>query len=121
VSLATLAPLDLERAGWRALTTSADAARDLYDEVLADDVVMLLPGGLRVEGRADALDAMSGPSWNEHRMADERVVDLTDDCVLVAYRADARRGDTSYTALVGSVDVRGGGGWRLALHQQTPC
>jgi hypothetical protein len=117
----TREPLELERAGWHALSSSAEDARAFYSEVLAPDVVMLLPGGLRVEGRRDALDAMSGPPWTEHALSDVRVVALAEDCALVAYRADARRGDTAYTTLVGSVYVARAGRWLLAVHQQTPC
>jgi hypothetical protein len=48
------------------------------------------------------------------------VLELTDGCAVVAYRATARRGGTDYTALFNSTYVRARGSWRLALHQQTP-
>ena len=40
---------------------------------------------------------------------------------LVSYAVTARRGDAPYAALVSSLYVRHEDGWRLVLHQQTPC
>ena len=45
----------LERAGWDALSTSGAAAATFYDRVLADDVLMVLPGGLVIRSRAEAI------------------------------------------------------------------
>src|SRR3546814_16826983 len=63
---------------------------------------------------------MSGEPWSSFELDDERVVSLTDQSAVVAYRASAARGDLSYSALISSTYVRGAGKWRLALHQQTP-
>ena len=38
--------LDLERQGWTALTKGGDAAAEFYGHVLAEQVLMLLPGGM---------------------------------------------------------------------------
>lgn len=45
--------VELEMAGWDALSGTADAAREFYGEVLADEVVMLLPGGLVIDDRGE--------------------------------------------------------------------
>jgi hypothetical protein len=112
--------LQLERAGWLALSTSGDAARAFYREHLADDVLMLLPGGTVIDDRAKALDSMSGQPWDGFELADERAIRLSDDSTTVIYRATARRDDTTYEALMSSTWVRTDEGWRLVVHQQTP-
>ena len=44
--------LDLERQGWTALTKGGDAAAEFYGHVLAEQVLMLLPGGMVLNDRA---------------------------------------------------------------------
>lgn len=112
--------LELERSGWNALATSAGAAAAFYEGVLARRVLFLLPGGMVIDDRAQALDSMRGASWDSFELTDETVLPLTDGSAVVAYRARARRGDTTYEALCASTYVREDGIWRLALHQQTP-
>jgi hypothetical protein len=111
--------LALERAGWRALTTEGEAA-GFYEEVLADDVLFLLPGGMGLDDRAAAVRSMAGVPWDEHELAEERVVPLGSGAAVVAYRARARRGEDAYEAWCASTYVLVDGGWRLAVHQQTP-
>jgi hypothetical protein len=111
--------LELERAGWKALSANGDAAA-FYAGVLAGQVLMLLPGGLVIDDRNDAIDAMRGAAWTSFELSDERVHDLTDTCAVVAYRGSARRGDDEYTALFSSTYVLDHRAWRLAVHQQTP-
>ncbi len=109
----------LEREGWDALTQGAAAALEHYDRVLAPDPVMLLPGGLVLEDREDALRSMQGAPWDDYELEDVAVRDLGTGARLVTYGARARRGDLRYSALMSSVYVRRDG-WRLAFHQQTP-
>src|SRR5690606_31825281 len=71
--------LDLEREAWAALSTSGEAAASFYGAVLADDVLMLLPGGMVIEGRDAAIASMRGAPWDEHRLSDEQVHVLTAD------------------------------------------
>jgi hypothetical protein len=112
--------IELERAAWQALATDGDAAAAHYEASLADDVLMLLPGGLVIDDRQQVIDSMRGAPWNHFDLTDERVLELNPDTAVVAYRATARRGDHDYEALFNSTYVRENGGWRLALHQQTP-
>jgi hypothetical protein len=112
--------LALEREGWEALSTSGDAAAAFYERTLAPDVLMLLPGGMVIDDRAQVVDSMRGEPWSSFELADERVHRLTDTSAVVAYRAVAVRGDQTYTALFNSTYVKHDGSWRLALHQQTP-
>ncbi|HEX6422914.1 MAG TPA: nuclear transport factor 2 family protein [Acidimicrobiales bacterium] len=112
--------VELERSAWEALASSGEDAAAFYERVLADRVLMLLPGGLVIDDRAQVVDSMRGAPWDEFELSDERVVPVGDDGAVVAYRARARRGDSTYEALFSSTYVREGGAWRLALHQQTP-
>ena len=110
--------LGLEREAWRVLST--DGAAAFYDRVLADDVLMLLPGGLVIDDRQAVVDSMSGPPWDRFELAEERVLELNDQTAVVAYRAIAHRSDQDYEAWFNSTYVRSDGEWKLALHQQTP-
>ncbi len=111
--------LALERAGWDALST-AGAAGPFYDDVLAAQVLMLLPGGMVIEDRAAVVDSMGGAPWDGYELSDERVLPLSDDSAVVAYRATARRGDHTYRGLFASTYARQDGAWKLVVHQQTP-
>ncbi len=111
---------DLERRGWEALST-AGAGGAFYDEVLDDEPVMLLPGGMLVTDRAAMVEAMSGPPWSSFALEDVAVRLLGDDVGVVTYGVVAQRGDEPPdSALMASTDVRRPAGWRLAVHQQTP-
>ncbi len=112
--------IELERSGWDALATSGEAAAEFYRGVIADRVLMLLPGGLVIDDRAQIIETMQGAPWTEFELSNERVVELTHDSAVVAYEARARRGDDDYRALISSTYVRVRGEWRLAVHQQTP-
>ncbi|WP_152187438.1 nuclear transport factor 2 family protein [Georgenia satyanarayanai] len=113
-------PEELERLGWRALSSGPDRALAFYDEVLDDDVRMLFPGGLLLAGRRQVLASMAGPPWDTHELTDLDVLEPTPDVAVVSYRVEAERAGSPYTALVASVYVRRAGGWRLVSHQHTP-
>ena len=113
--------LELERAGWEALSTGGRAPADFYGEVLDDDdLVFVFPGGLVLDDRAAIIESMSGPPWDEYTLSDERIVRLGADAAMVVYRAEARRGDLRYEARCTSTYTRSDGRWRLRVHQQTP-
>ncbi|WP_298458765.1 nuclear transport factor 2 family protein [uncultured Cellulomonas sp.] len=113
-------PVALERAGWRALTSGADAATAHYDAVLADRVVMLLPGGTVLTDRAQVVASMGGPAWDWYDLEDLAVLEPAPGTALVHYGGRARRGEHTYSALFASLYVRTDDGWRMASHQQTP-
>jgi hypothetical protein len=113
-------PVELERAGWQALSAGGDVATSFYGEVLAGRVLFLLPGGMVVDDRSKVIESMSGTPWDRFDLTDERVVELGRDAAVVAYRATAWRGGQEYVALIASTYVREDGRWRLAVHQQTP-
>jgi hypothetical protein len=111
----------LERAGWTALATDADTATRFYEDVLAAEVVFLLPGGMVIDDRSDVIDSMRGAAWDRFDLEEERVWRFSDDCAAVTYQATAARGGDEYRALCNSTYVRSSGRWLLALHQQTPA
>ena len=111
--------LDLERRAWEALSTEGGGA-PFYEEVLAEEVLVLLPGGMVIDDRRQLVDSMRGAPWSAFELSDERVFELTEGCAVVAYRGTATRDGSEYVALFNSTYVRQGDAWRLALHQQTP-
>ena len=113
--------VELEERGWQALSAGPEAAVAFYQQVLDDDVLMLLPGGMRLDDRATILGALGGPPWSAYRLEDPRVLRPTPDTAVVTYGVVAERaGVPPYSALMSSVYVRRDDGWRLAVHQQTP-
>lgn len=111
--------LDLEEQGWRALATAGDTGRKFYASVLREDAVMLLPGGMRIEGRERILESLGAQPWETFKLENLNVLALTADAAVVVYKATARRkGSEAYTALISSTYVRGAN-WQLVLHQQT--
>ena len=108
----------LERRGWEALSGTDGVA--FYDDLMADDGLMVFPGTV-LDKRA-TLGAIAGEApWSSFELRDVRIVEGTADSVVVTYHADARRGDAvRYRALMSTAYARRGGRWRLVLHQQTP-
>src|SRR5262249_8689732 len=90
----------LERAGWKALSAGTTEAATFYDEILDSEVLFLLPGGMVLDDRAQVLQSLGGPGWDAFELNDERVLELTPDIAVVAYRATARRAGTTYTAVM---------------------
>jgi hypothetical protein len=113
--------IDIERRGWKALATDGSAATDFYDEVLDDEPVVLLPGGMVVKDRQQIVDSMGGAAWSSYDLDGLDVRELGHGAAVVTYGALARReGADDYSALMSSTYVRRPAGWRLAIHQQTP-
>ena len=111
----------LEQRGWQALSGAGeDTAAQFYGRVLDDDVVMLLPGGVRLTDRDEILGSMSGAPWDAFELEDPQVLELGPDGAVVVYGVAAERDGSPYSALVSSTYVRRDDGWKLALHQQTP-
>ena len=111
--------LALEEQGWRAL--SSGNGGDFYRRYLTDDALMIFPGGSVLSREAVLQVIDSAPPWSWFRIDEARVVPLTDDSAIVAYRATAQReGQAEYSALMSSVYVSREGSWKVAFHQQTP-
>ncbi len=111
--------LALERRGWAALTS--DGAAEYYERMLADDMVLVLPG--MVLDRADALESwLNVVPWQDFEIEDPQLVSLGTGAAVLTYRATMSRPKdvTSYRAQCTSVYRRVAGRWRLAFQQQTP-
>ena len=107
----------LERRGWEALS-GPNGAR-FYDEVMAEDGLMVFPG-LVMDKRA-ALDVIrQAAPWSTFELSDVHVT-ATHWVGLINYRAVGERsGQSQYEAVMSSVYVRRGDEWKLLLHQQSP-
>jgi hypothetical protein len=113
--------IELEEQGWRALSSTGEAAAEFYEQVLDDTVVMLLPGGMALDDRAAIVQSMSGQPWSSFELDDLRVLQPTTDTAVVTYGVVAQReGATEYSALMSGMYVRRASGWKLTFHQQTP-
>ena len=110
----------LERQGWDALSSQGDAARAFYDRVLDDQVVMLLPGGMRLDDRTTILESMTGQPWDRYELEGVESFEPTPEVGVVTYGVVAERAGQRYSALMSSVYVRRGDRWKLVFHQQTP-
>lgn len=107
----------LERQGWEALSGPNGAA--FYDEVMADEGLMVFPG-LVMDKRA-TLDVIGKVApWLSYELRDVRIATVA-DVGLVTYRAVGQRAEQPlYEAVMSSVYVRRGTQWQLLLHQQSP-
>lgn len=112
-------PVRLEHEGWTALCKGRDEAVAFYGDVLADHVTMLFPGGLRLRGKQQVLDAIE-PEWTDYSIRDLEVAETGDTAVLSYFAEAQRREGDRYQALISSVYVWTDDAWRIVLHQQTP-
>jgi hypothetical protein len=113
--------VDLEGEGWRALSTSQEEARAFYGRVLADEALMVFPGGMLLRGKDEILASIGAQPWASFSMEETQALPLGDEAGAVVYHVRAQReGREPYAALISSVYVRCDGQWRLVLHQQTP-
>lgn len=112
---------DLEEQGWQALSSTGAAAAGFYRRVLDETVVMLLPGGMLLDDRETIIKSVSAQPWSSYQPHGVRVLQPAPDTGIVVYEVTAKREAAgSYSVLMGSLYVRRGDGWKLAMHQQTP-
>jgi uncharacterized protein (TIGR02246 family) len=108
----------LERRGWEALSGPDGAA--FYDDLMADDGLMVFPG-LVLDKAATIRAIAAAPPWSSFELTDVREIASNPDSAIITYRATAQRpGEDPYEANMTSVYARHDGRWRLVLHQQTP-
>ena len=109
---------ELERRGWEALSGTSGA--EFYDELMADDGLMVFPGVV-LDKPATISAIADAPPWETFEMSEVRIIEASVEAAMVTYRATAQRGGQSpYRALFTSVYARRDSRWRLMLHQQTP-
>jgi hypothetical protein len=64
----------------------------ILDSWLADDAVMVFPGGMLIEGKAPTLGAIGSQLWTSFRLDRPRVIRLSDTAAVVVYGVTARHG-----------------------------
>lgn len=120
IDLAAL--LALETAVWQALV-DGDAAADAA--ALADDFLGVYPTGFA--GRDDHAGQLAGgPTVDRFELGEARMLAVSDDAVLLAYRADyvragAAPGPPPESMYVSSLWCRRGGRWVNVFSQDTPA
>lgn len=114
--------IQLEKEGWKALSTDTASARAFYGQVLREDAMMLFPGGLRIEGSANILESLGSQPWKHFRLEEPSTLRLSEDAALLTYKVSAQReGSAPYVALISSTYVRAARSWKLVFHQHTPA
>jgi hypothetical protein len=112
--------LELERNVWDALV-AGDSAADRA--LLSEDFVGVYPNGFADrDGHAGQLN--EGPTVATYELHDARIVVVSNDAVLLTYRADYRRptgaGDESESMYVSSMWCRREDRWLNVFSQDTP-
>lgn len=104
------------------------ASPDHYRESIDDACLMVLPAMPFVFTGEQSIEAVSNtPRWDRVEFSQTRVSRPQEGLIVIAYRADARRGEQSYTAYCTSVyrHLPGATGeqaeqrWQVVQHQQT--
>ena len=111
--------VDLESEVWDALVGGdADADRAL----LSEDFVGVFPTGFA--SRADHTDELAdGPSMESYAITDARLIDVSEDAVLLCYRAEYRRvsNGAAEVMFISSLWVQREGRWWNTFSQDTPA
>jgi hypothetical protein len=111
--------LELEHAGWQALSTGGSKGADHYAALMTEHALMVLANG-QIMSRDEVVEALrDAPAWDTYTIDEPCVLAVTGDVRAVVYRSTATRGDTTFTGAMTSVYVRADDRWRLALFQQT--
>ena len=95
---------------------------EVYDEKVAEDVVMALPAQPFLFDRDAATKAVKDtPRWDSVEFAETRVERHEEGLIVIAYRAHAKRDEQKYDAVCTSTLLRlGHENWVVIQHQQTP-
>ena len=95
---------------------------EVYREKVADDCVMALPADPFVMDGKAATEAVSDtPRWEDVTISHKHVARPEHGLIVIAYRAEATRGDETYRALCTSTLRRiEEENWEVVQHQQTP-
>jgi hypothetical protein len=111
--------LDLERRGWASLCDGTGGS--FYGRLMTDDARMVLADG-SVMSRDDVVASLGqAPPWDGYLIEDPEVVRAGTGAAALVYRGTGRReGGDDFVALMTTLYVRDGEGWRLALYTQTP-
>lgn len=96
---------------------------DVHAELLHPDCIMTFAAPVGIMKGEVILRSLEGaPRWTDIDMTERSRSDINGDTVVIAYRAEGRRGDSApYRAFCSSTYVRHhDSAWRIIQHQQTP-
>lgn len=94
-----------------------------YHALIDEECAMVVPAPpYALQGEAAKKAVSDTPRWDEVEFADGKIVRPQEGLIVIAYRADAKRGDgEGYTAWCTSTYRRlAHDEWRVVQHQQTP-
>ena len=101
------------------------AGEDHFRAHLDEQCLLVFPQAGEMHGiySREEVAATATPSnrWRDLQITHRQLHEVTDDVVVISYRADVMRADEQpYSALIGSTYVRRPDGWKLAAHQHSP-
>ena len=92
-----------------------------FDELLADDALVVVPMEPGILDRDACLDTIAdAPRWTSVILHDARETHPGEGLRLLSYRAEAVKEDRRFLAWCSSLWRETDAGWRLVHHQQTP-
>ncbi len=112
--------IEMEEQIWEALR-SGDAESD--SALLTNDFLGVYPSGFWNK-EAHANQMKSGPVIGEYRLTDERLVSLSEDCVLLtycAYYSWHSKPEKTEKMYISSIWQRVNGEWKNSFSQDTPA
>ncbi len=93
---------------------------EAYEAHCDDQCLVVFPGMTAVMPRADIAKSAENGRWTKVKLTPKGLVQLSETSAAVAYECAALRKDGhDHHALVSSVYVKRGKGWKLAAHHQT--
>ncbi len=110
---------------WKFEKSLWTADKGEYRHKIARDGVMVVPNAPFVMAGHEAADAMAKtPRWDEVAFSETKVArpdGPEGGLIVIAYKAEAKRGEESYSAYCTSTLLREGEeDWVVVQHQQTP-
>lgn len=99
----------------------ADGSPDLYERIVGDDAVFLIPTMGRLTKRQCVEAARYAGAWTHHVFDDVEVDEIAPGVLAVSYHVIAQRDDDDpYEAWLGSVWRRVDADWQLVFNQHSP-
>lgn len=94
---------------------------DVYRERIARDCLMVVPAEPFILSAEEAIQAVADtPRWDRVDLQDLRISRPEEGLIVLAYKADAARGEQAYKAYCTSTYRKGNdGAWQVVQHQQT--
>jgi ketosteroid isomerase-like protein len=93
---------------------------DFYKQYIADDAVFVFPG-MRL-GKKEAVNAADqGYGWEELDITDEKLIEISENVILLTYHAEGKRKENkTYAGNITTIYRLEVDQPQMILHQQTP-